>query len=415
MRRSASLQFVRLAISLLLSLIVSSCTTPSRISSQPAVNPPTWPTPTQLSDPQPNSNGSMTRANVQGTGIFVTKGVRQHSGLKWKFKTTDRAVNTTPAIQGSSVYFGRDGVLYAVDRETGIEKWNRKLDNQHTSAPAIAGDVVYIGGWEELYAFSTDTGELKWIFQPESGSDDTYYSDPVVYGGTVYFGGWHNLYALDSHTGQEKWKLKLSGNIITVPTLYDGLIYVGTYSPDGRDDTYLYALDSMTGQEKWKLKATGDGIGGAVAVTDGVAYVSTTDDGLLALDAKGGQEIWRYDPGSGLVTAPAAAYGQIYISDQGSLYAVDAQTGKEKWRHQGSGGLYSDPVIADGIVYFTTTTGDQGVLFGGQPTGYLHAVDVQSGQELWEFSVTGITSRAPAVSDGTVYFGSEEGTLYAIK
>jgi outer membrane protein assembly factor BamB len=175
--------------------------------------------------------------------------------------------------------------LYAVDAGTGKETWNYKVDNGSTSAPAVAGDTVYVGGWEELYALSADTGVLKWIFHPESGSDDRYFFDQIIDDGTVYFGSWSHVYALNSKTGQEKWKLKLDGVTRSVPTVYDGTVYVSTFSPDISEAAYLYALDSKTGQEKWNLKATGGGIGGAVAVTDGVVYVSTSDDGLLALDA----------------------------------------------------------------------------------------------------------------------------------
>jgi outer membrane protein assembly factor BamB len=109
------------------------------------------------------------------------------------------------------------------------------------------------------------------------------------------------------------------------------------------------------------------------------------------------------------------AYGTVYITDKGTLYAVDAQTGKEKWQLQIGGVLSSDPIIADGIIYFGSTEESSGGLLGGHPTGTLHAVDVQNGQELWKYTVEGITSRAPAVSDGTVYFGSEEGHFYAVK
>ncbi len=118
--------------------------------------------------------------------------------------------------------------------------------------------------------------------------------------------------------------------------------------------------------------------------------------------------------GSGSTNAPAVAYGTVYVTNQGTLYAVDAQSGKEKWRMQAGGDFYTEPVIADGIVYFGSTTENLMVLFGGRTTGYLHAVDAHSGQDLWKFSTESI-SRAPAVSDGIVYFGTEGGTLYAIK
>jgi outer membrane protein assembly factor BamB len=334
--------------------------------------------------------------------------------LKWKIKSENRTTTTSPAIQGSTLYFGRDGLLLAVDAGTGTEKWNRKLDNINTSAPAVAGDTVYAGGWEELYALSADTGEVKWVFRPESGSDDSYFDDPVVYDGTVYFGGWSHFYALDSETGQEKWKLKLDAITRSVPTVNDGTVYVGTFSPDIGEAGYLYALDSKTGQEKWKLKATGGGIGGAVAVTDGVVYVSTNDDGLLALDAKSGQVKWRSNIESSLLAAPAVAYGTVYITGR-VLYAVDARTGKEKWRLKGSGDFNYDPVIADGIIYFGSTGASLGVFLGGPLNSNIHAVDAHSGEELWRFSVDGSTSGDPAISNGTLYFGSDEGHFYAVK
>jgi eukaryotic-like serine/threonine-protein kinase len=414
MQRSKSTRIASVKILLLTLLIVATSCSGGSLD---GTNVPTsWPTPTQVSAPHPNSNGAMVRGNVHGTGVYVTKGIRQLSGLKWEFKAGDKGTVTTPAIQDSTVYFGHRGHVYAVDTETGTEKWNRELDNQGTSAPAVVSDTVYVGGWEELFALSTDSGGIKWSFAPEDGSDDSYYIDPLVVGGTIYFGGWSNFYAVDIETRQEKWKLELNGVTRAVPTVYDEIVYVATFRPDISQPAYLYALDSDTGQEKWKLKATGGGIGGAVAVTDGVLYVSTNEDGLLALDATSGQEKWRYNPEALFAAAPAVAYGTVYITDLGTLYAVDAQTGKEKWQLRAGGEFYSDPVIADGIIYFGSSTADLlTVLVGGKPRGYLNAVDAQSGQKLWTFNVEGLASRAPAVSNGTVYIGTDGGSIYAIK
>ena len=402
---------------LVLALTVVSCSSPQGSNSEPAIAPLIWNVPTPVSAPRPNSNGAMARANVHGTGVFPAAGVRQLTGMRWKFKTIEYGVNTTPVIQDSVVYFGgRDGRIYAVDAATGTEKWNRRLDTQSTSAPAIAGGTVYVGGWEELYALTTDTGQVQWIFRPAGGADDGYYSDPVVYGGMVYFGGRRNLYALDSQNGRKKWHLQLSGVISSGVAVYDDVIYIGTNSPDDRDDTYLYALDSQNGQEIWKLKVTGAGIRGGIAVADGVVYVGTASEGLLALDASSSEEVWRYYAGSGVTTAPAVANDLVYITDRGTLYAVDVQTGKEKWRHQGGDGFYSDPVIAGGLVYYTTSEPrPESTLDDVKMIGYLHAVDAQTGQEQWKFKVSGDASRAASVADATVYFGSGESYLYAIR
>lgn len=400
---------------LVVALLAGGCATSPGGGSVLTAAPSIWNTPTPINAPSPNSNGAMARANIHGTGVYGTAGVRQLTGASWKFTAGAGGSITTPAIQGAAVYFGNGGRVYAVDAATGTERWNRKLDNVHTSAPAIAGDTVYVGAWEALFALNPATGGVKWIFQSVGGSDDSYYIDPVVEGGTIYFGAWHAVYALDSATGREKWTHKLSGITITVPAVYEGTIYVGTYSPDKREVPYLYALDSQTGQEQWKFQATGGGIGGAVAVTDGVVYVSTSAEGLVALDATSGHEKWHYNPGAGLSHAPAVAYGTVYLTNRGTLHALDAQTGQERWQLQAGGDLYSDPVIADGILYFGSTTANPASLFGAQPTGDLHAVDVQTGQEQWKFSVVGSVSGSPAVAAGTVYFGDELGTLYAVK
>jgi eukaryotic-like serine/threonine-protein kinase len=398
-------------------IIAFGCSTPVG-SPQSALSPApsaAFSTPTQVSARQPSSNGSMVRANVHGTGVYVTKGVRQLTGLKWKFTTETDGTITSPVIHGSTVYFSRQGRVYAVDAATGTETWNRKLENVGTSAPAVAGDTVYVGGWEELYALTIDKGYIRWSFRPEGGSDDSYYKDPAVVDGTVYFGSRKYFYALDIETRREKWKIKLSGTTKSVPTVYDGIVYVGTVIPGSDADAYLHALDTKTGQEKWKLNATRGGIGGAVAATGGLVYISSLDKALLALDAKSGQEKWRYNTGSALTNAPAVAHGMVYIINGGSLHALEALTGKEVWRVPVDGEIFSDPVIADGTIYLESTSGGSGVPFIGQPSGKLHAVDAQSGQELWTFRVEGIASSDPAVSDGTVYFGSEEGTLYAVK
>ncbi|HUS14131.1 MAG TPA: PQQ-binding-like beta-propeller repeat protein [Chloroflexia bacterium] len=397
-----------------LSLLVSGCATPLGSTSGPGAAPTAWNTPTPVSGTQPNSNGAMLRANGQGTGVYASDAVRQLTGPRWQFKTGKRGSVTTPAFWGSGVYFAQDGRLYAVDAGTGMAKWNRKLDDIRTSAPAIAGDLLYIGAWEALYAVRPETGLVQWIFQAESRSDDSFYGDPVVEGGTVYFAAWKSLLAVDSASGRQKWKHELSGLAVAVPTVYQGSIYIATYTPDDRETPYIYALDSATGQEKWKLRAPGIGITGAVALADGVAYVGT-DEGLLALDAATGQQQWRYPMRPATITSPAIAYGMVYNLSQGTLHALDAKTGQEQWRLPTGDDYHSDPVIAGGVLYFSSTNYGLGILFGAQPKGALYAVDLQSHQELWEFSVIGAVHSGPALSNGTIYLGTGEGILDAIR
>jgi outer membrane protein assembly factor BamB len=42
-------------------------------------------------------------------------------------------------------------------------------------------------------------------------------------------------------------------------------------------------------------------------------------------------------------------------------------------------------------------------------------VDIRTGQEKWKFKADDGILPSPAISDGVVYFGSNDGSLYAVR
>lgn len=130
---------------------------------------------------------------------------------------------------------------------------------------------------------------------------------------------------------------------------------------------------------------------------DGVVYASTAWDKIYALDAKTGEELWKYDPRvkgdwapkiccNGFVSRGIAAYNdKIYIGTlDGYLVAIDRKTGKEVWRT-----LTIDPTkqysitmaprAANGKIF----VGNSGAEFGVR--GYLSAYDAETGELSWRF------------------------------
>src|SRR6185312_13411925 len=102
---------------------------------------------------------TMAQATFHGdtarTGVYPTAGPQQLNGTKWTFKTEGPIIGS-PAIAEGVVYIGStDGNLYAVDQETGKQKWKFKTfaSRQVTSSPTIANGLVYFGGFDgSLYA-----------------------------------------------------------------------------------------------------------------------------------------------------------------------------------------------------------------------------------------------------------------------
>src|SRR5882757_2092919 len=61
--------------------------------------------------------------NVARTGVYESAGPVQLKGVKWTFKTGG-AIVASPAVADGVVYIASmDGHLFAIDQETGKEKW----------------------------------------------------------------------------------------------------------------------------------------------------------------------------------------------------------------------------------------------------------------------------------------------------
>jgi quinohemoprotein ethanol dehydrogenase len=136
---------------------------------------------------------------------------------------------------------------------------------------------------------------------------------------------------------------------------------------------------------------------GTPLVIDGVMYFSTPFNVVYAVDAKSGDELWRYDPEvprewlrkacCGPIARGIAAYGgRIYTATlDGRLIAVDAASGQPVWEVDtiiDRGREYSitgAPRAAAGKVFI----GNGGADFGVR--GYVTAYDAETGEQAWRF------------------------------
>lgn len=126
-------------------------------------------------------------------------------------------------------------------------------------------------------------------------------------------------------------------------------------------------------------------------VNNGYMYVSTPGDQVIALDAKTGNELWRYEPQLPPdlmqlhpTNRGVALYGDnLYIATVDcKLIALDAKTGKvlwtkpvEDWKH----GYYMTlaPLAAKGKIMVGASGGETGV------RGFVAAYDAKTGKEEW--------------------------------
>jgi len=124
-------------------------------------------------------------------------------------------------------------------------------------------------------------------------------------------------------------------------------------------------------------------------VVDGVMYVTTGKQNVLAIDAKTGKLKWRYRPDSEVRTGGnkgvVVAEGKVFFGRRDNmLTALDEQTGQLVWQTlltpQRPTYTSAAPVYYDGLLFIGTAGGDAGA------RGQMGAYDVKTGKEVWRFS-----------------------------
>jgi polyvinyl alcohol dehydrogenase (cytochrome) len=176
----------------------------------------------------------------------------------WVFPTGD-VVSASPAVVDGVVYTGSwDGYFYALDAETGQLKWKFRLDCQLTVVPI----PVVCGG--------PPPGPDPSRFQTPGGIVT---ASPAVFDGTVYFAGGKTVYALQTSDGTLLWKTVICGR----PEETD-------CAADANDPTQVLSSAAVFDGKLFFGAATG-------GVTFGIPYRG----GFVALDAKSGKLVWRFE------------------------------------------------------------------------------------------------------------------------
>ena len=158
--------------------------------------------------------------------------------------------------------------------------------------------------------------------------------------------GFSNLDQINRDTVAElelAWHQEVTaGNNMPTPLVHDGIMFL--YSAG---DVVL-ALDATNGEMLWRYSHDGDAVTShkfGIALHEDKVLVPTSDLHMVALNARTGEVIWDHavdvgdNEGYALRSAPTVAGGQViqgmaasFVPGGGFIFAIDLDTGKETWR-----------------------------------------------------------------------------------
>jgi alcohol dehydrogenase (cytochrome c) len=174
----------------------------------------------------------------------------------------------------------------------------------------------------------------------------------------------------------------------------DWLMYRRTYNGWGYSPLSQITAANVGGLKPVWTLATGqvEGHQAPPIVNNGVMFVATPGNQVLAIDAKKGELLWRFKrpiPEDMLLLHPTSRGvgllgDKVYFAAADTvLIALDAKTGKEVWKapvEDYTHGYYMSlaPLVSDGKVMVGVSGGELGV------RGFVAAFDAETGTPLWK-------------------------------
>ncbi len=199
---------------------------------------------------------------------------------------------------------------------------------------------------------------------------------------TTGFGG---VFAMNTENGSPKWRKVMESPIRIAPTVTDKMLLVQTV------DNKLYALDKTNGQELWRFGVAHEdtviagGAAPAYDADDNVVVAGFSNGEIVVLNAAVGTPLWSEMLVSNKqVTStteintigayPIMQEGVIYaISNSNIMLAVDMRSGEKLWERE------------IGSMQNMLLAGDY--LFVISNRNILYAIDKNDGETMWSMDV----------------------------
>lgn len=327
---------------------------------------------------------------VVGVVVTVVLANDGGPGTRWRLHLGSGVV-AGPALAGGVVYAGTEsGDLLAVDAGTGELAWRVRTGTAVRGGIVVGPRALYARADDgAIAAFAREDGRVLWR-RAIGATSAPVWLDGVVANGTRR----GTVVALDGDTGEELWRFETGSAIRgSVASAGRGVLagnIAGRLVMLGARDGSLIAERRFSGHFDGPVLAFGDG-----------AIIAGPSPAVTAL--RGFQEVWSVETGEPTRQAPVRLKDTVLVDASPDLLAFDLATGTRRWRYTTT------------ALVVTFGAGERLVVVGTH-AGEVHGLDARTGERRWRYRTNGSIRGAPIIDEAThtIYFGSLDGTLYAV-
>lgn len=297
----------------------------------------------------------------------------ESGSIQWELET-ENSVKNNICIDGDKlIAMDVDGNVYCLDKTNGTVIWQKSIELGNTigtsSAICINNGVIFAGTARTVTALNLNDGSVKWSNNRDRGENSP--AEFVVCGDKLLVNShWDALAALDIESGKDLWDNKdedIRFRSSTPIAVDDNTLLVA-------DDDAIMLVDLNSGDitSKTNFEEYSFSSSAKPALLDGIAYIPTSNDGIVAFDLDSKKLVWHFETGESILfTAPYAGKGKkivestpvidgeniIFGANDGFIYTVNAKSGEFAEKRQAGSAVLGKIAVNGDKIYAGTFDG----------------------------------------------------------
>lgn len=276
------------------------------------------------------------------------------------------------------------------------------------SSPILDREALYVGSDRGVFfCLNQADGKVRWQytagFHPKGKG---IFSTPALHGNAVYFGAYDgNVYALDTQTGKKLWAFMEADWVGSSPALAPdlGLLFIGLEFGLFRKKGGIAALSLASGALAWSHQMPEHTHSSPLYIREEQAVIiGGNEKKVYCFDAKTGALRWEKEIKGDVKTSFAydAKRRIVLFGDlAGHFLAVAVRSGKEIFSLHMTAGFYSTPLVSGDVV------------FASSLDKHVYAINLDDGNIRWQYATGGRIFSSPALAEGSLWVGSNDGRL----
>lgn len=286
-----------------------------------------------------------------------------------------------------------------LDSNFPLEQTRRVHFDETIKRVAVSDDWIGLQTANKLIALSTQKGELAWTVDFKSTYSAR--SEFQIVNNTLVAASDRQVIIIDE-TGHTK-DIELSPDeesVWEIVAIYPDYVYV-LRGPDW----ILEAYELSTNTLQWRTKVGRGGVNVFYDSEHNIAYVTTRDYAIRAIDNSSGTVLWKEDKS---VISSTFADGVLFVGeltnedDMFAFSALDVETRREFWRItiDSQAEIYKMAILNNLLVI-------------GARSGLI-AINAQNGEKQWGTAPDETFFTSPVEVKGIIYAKGSSHTIYAI-